>query len=92
MPHAEKLIHGLFESAGIEVNGPHPFDPQIHNPAFYARVLNDGALGLAVDSVYVEPSGRRQSPLAHGRACQLLICGFPDSSAVNLRLWFSIAC
>jgi cyclopropane-fatty-acyl-phospholipid synthase len=34
------------ERAGIVVNGPNPWDPQIHNPAFWQRLMAQGTLGL----------------------------------------------
>lgn len=33
------------DGTGIQVNGPNPWDPQIHNPKFYRRVLLEGSLG-----------------------------------------------
>ena len=33
-------------SAGIEINGPHDWDPQINNEAFYGRVIAEKNLGL----------------------------------------------
>ena len=43
---AERIGRELLEMAGIQVNGPNPWDIQIHNPKFYERVLSEGALGL----------------------------------------------
>lgn len=43
---AEKFLLPLLEQAGIQVNGSQPWDLQVKNPAFYARVLRDQALGL----------------------------------------------
>jgi len=42
----KKTVSKLFESVDIQVNGSRPFDIQIHNELFYARVLSGGALGL----------------------------------------------
>lgn len=36
----------LLALAGVEINGSNPWDIQIHDEAFYRRVLNDGTLGL----------------------------------------------
>ncbi|MGR3913081.1 MAG: class I SAM-dependent methyltransferase, partial [Gammaproteobacteria bacterium] len=36
----------LLAGSGVEINGPNPWDPQIHNDAFYKRVLLGGSLGL----------------------------------------------
>ncbi len=43
---AEAVCRELLAIAGIAVNGDQPYDIQVHNPAFYNRVLRDGALGL----------------------------------------------
>lgn len=43
---AESIIKSLLQKAGIEVNGTRPFDPIIHNPHTYKRVLTEGSLGL----------------------------------------------
>jgi len=36
----------ILSSAGIEINGAHPWDIAVHNPHFYSRVLRQGAYGL----------------------------------------------
>jgi cyclopropane-fatty-acyl-phospholipid synthase len=46
MANAETTIKDLLALAEIEVNGPHPWDIQIHNPDVYRRVLRDSTLGL----------------------------------------------
>ena len=43
---AERRIKGIFAEAGVEVNGPNPWDPQVSHPGFYRRVLVNGSLGL----------------------------------------------
>lgn len=43
---AERQISKLLNGTGIELNGPNPWDPQIHNREFYKRVLAKGSLGL----------------------------------------------
>jgi cyclopropane-fatty-acyl-phospholipid synthase len=37
---------GLLMLAGVELNGPHDWDIQVHNEALFARVLAKGSLGL----------------------------------------------
>ncbi|MDE2090334.1 MAG: cyclopropane fatty acyl phospholipid synthase [Gammaproteobacteria bacterium] len=39
-------IMGLLDGTGIQVDGPHPWDFQVHNPHFYRRVIAHGSLGL----------------------------------------------
>jgi cyclopropane-fatty-acyl-phospholipid synthase len=42
---AKKCISQLLASAGIQVDGPNPWDIQVHNENFYARLLCDKQLG-----------------------------------------------
>lgn len=46
MPAAQVLLTELFVHAGIQVNGPNPWDPHVHNARFFARALAQGNLGL----------------------------------------------
>lgn len=46
MQKAEGVIRELLSLAGVEVNGPHPWDIQVHDDRFYARILSDSSLGL----------------------------------------------
>jgi len=46
MADFKKTVENILESVDIQVNGPRPWDIQIHNDGFYARVLGGGALGL----------------------------------------------
>lgn len=46
MASAESVVRELLDLAQVKVNGPDPWDIQVHNPAFYDRVLRDGTLGL----------------------------------------------
>ncbi len=39
-------IENLFALAGITINGPNPYDIQVHDARFYQRVLSESALGL----------------------------------------------
>ena len=43
---SESILRSLLESAGIQVGGPNPWDIQVSDSRFYARVLRDQALGL----------------------------------------------
>jgi len=43
---AKKIILGLLSEADISINGPNPWDIQVHDERLYSRVLNDSALGL----------------------------------------------
>ncbi len=43
---AETVVRELFTLAGITINGVQPYDIEVHNDAFFKRVLKDEALGL----------------------------------------------
>lgn len=42
----KEAFSSLMQFAGITVNGSRPYDIQVHNDAFYSRVLNQTTLGL----------------------------------------------
>ncbi|OGT36908.1 MAG: cyclopropane-fatty-acyl-phospholipid synthase [Gammaproteobacteria bacterium RIFCSPHIGHO2_12_FULL_37_14] len=42
----QRYAQNLLQSAGIHLDGNQPWDIQVHHPAFYQRVINEGALGL----------------------------------------------
>ena len=44
--NAEGTVRSLASKIGVEVGGPSPWDIQVHDPRFYARVVADGSLGL----------------------------------------------
>lgn len=44
-PH-ERVALEILDAAGIEVNGPAPWDIQVHHADFYRRALQQGTLGL----------------------------------------------
>ncbi|MDT8320649.1 MAG: cyclopropane fatty acyl phospholipid synthase [Xanthomonadales bacterium] len=46
MNSAERNIRALLGEAGIDPDGGNPWDLQVHNPDFYARVMAGGALAL----------------------------------------------
>lgn len=46
MTGAEKTVRELLAHAGVTPNGPNPWDPQVHNPAWYGRVLSGGTLAI----------------------------------------------
>ncbi len=43
---SELTISEIFSLAGISINGPRPWDIQIHNPEFYNHLLCGGSLAL----------------------------------------------
>jgi len=43
---AEKFVRELLEPAGIYFDGRNPWDPRVHNPAFFDRLMGDVQLGL----------------------------------------------
>ena len=43
---AESTVRRIFEDAGLEVNGPNTYDPQIKDSGVYRRLMSHGSLGL----------------------------------------------
>jgi cyclopropane-fatty-acyl-phospholipid synthase len=43
---SETIIRDLLSTAGIEINGPNPWDIQVNDSRFYGRVLREVELGL----------------------------------------------
>jgi cyclopropane-fatty-acyl-phospholipid synthase len=46
MAGEKELIESILAGSGVTINGPADHDPQVHNPAFYPRVISQGSLGL----------------------------------------------
>lgn len=43
---AKKFIETHLSRTGVVINGPNPWDPQVHDEALYGRLLSQGTLGL----------------------------------------------
>ena len=43
---ARDKVQSMLAEAGVTLDGPNPWDPQIHNPSFYRQVLLNGSLSL----------------------------------------------
>ena len=43
---APRILHDLFNEAGIAINGPHPADIQIHDSRAYTEILAKWSLGM----------------------------------------------
>ncbi|MCS3601676.1 cyclopropane-fatty-acyl-phospholipid synthase [Buttiauxella sp. BIGb0471] len=41
-----RIVNEMLAKAGVEINGPRPFDIQVKHPDFFKRVLREGSLGL----------------------------------------------
>lgn len=46
MKNAETFMQTLLAQAGIQINGTHPWDIQVHNQKLYNRIFAQGSLGL----------------------------------------------
>lgn len=46
MEASERLIRELLDQTEVQINGPQPWDLQVHDPRLYGRILRDGSLGL----------------------------------------------
>ena len=43
---AKSFIESQLSRTGVTINGDKPWDPQVHEPALYGRLLSQGTLGL----------------------------------------------
>ena len=68
-------------SAGIEINGPHDWDPQINNEAFYGRVIAEKNLGLG--EAYMD--GWWNCKRLDELLCRIIKCGVEYDIKGNLR-------
>lgn len=46
MSRSKKIVEELLSKADVRINGPRPWDIQVHNESFYNRVFSQGSLGL----------------------------------------------
>jgi cyclopropane-fatty-acyl-phospholipid synthase len=46
MSKERALVARILKAAGVEVNGPNPWDIQVHDERLYRRVISQGSLGL----------------------------------------------
>lgn len=49
--HVPKRIVRHFETAAIELNGPRPWDPQVHDPGLYGNL--NRRVSLALEEGYI---------------------------------------
>ena len=45
-PTAREVVERLLDRTGVQINGPNPWDIEVHDDDLYARVLAHGSLGL----------------------------------------------
>ena len=43
---SETIVRDLLGMADVQVNGPHPWDPQVHDPRLYNRIIQEVSLGF----------------------------------------------
>ncbi len=43
---SEELVREVFSAAGVQINGPNPWDITVHDNQFYSRVVAGGSMGL----------------------------------------------
>ena len=75
------LIRDLLEQAGITVNGPHPWDMQVHDERLYARLWREKSLGLG--EAYID--GWWDCERVDEMVFRLLRSGIGDKIRGNLR-------
>ncbi len=43
---AESIVRELYATAGVQIDGPNPWDVTVHEPKFYQKLLRYGELGM----------------------------------------------
>jgi cyclopropane-fatty-acyl-phospholipid synthase len=76
-----KIVDQLLSETGVRINGPERWDIQVRDERFYARVLNDGSLGLGES--YME--GWWDCPRIDEFICRLLKGNLEKKIRGNLR-------
>jgi len=71
----------LFAEAGIVLNGPKPWDPQVRDERFYKRVLAGGTLGFG--EAYMD--GWWECEAIDELSCRILRARLSDRRRLNLR-------
>lgn len=79
--HASRICSAKLTSAGIEINGPHDWDPQINNEAFYGRVIAEKNLGLG--EAYMD--GWWNCKRLDELLCRIIKCGVEYDIKGSLR-------
>lgn len=46
MMNAQQQVENILKGTGVAINGPQPWDIQVHDPRLYTRVLGQGSLGF----------------------------------------------
>jgi len=74
-------IRDLLEHAGIRINGPNPWDIQVHDARWFGRVVREKNLGLGES--YMD--GWWECGQPDEMICRLLCSGLEDKVRVGLR-------
>ncbi|MHB8910889.1 MAG: cyclopropane fatty acyl phospholipid synthase [Syntrophales bacterium] len=82
MKNHRKIVEQLLSAAGVRINGPDPWDIQVRDERFFARVLKDGSLGLGES--YME--GWWECPRIDEFICRLLKGNLAEKIRGNLRV------
>jgi cyclopropane-fatty-acyl-phospholipid synthase len=81
-----KIIRSLLKEAGIEINGPNPWDIQVHDQRWYGRVVSDKNLGLGES--YMD--GWWDCERIDEMICRLLRSGLEDKVRGNFKYLFHL--
>ncbi len=82
----ESIVHELFESAGIEINGNRPWDIHVHNREFYRRVLTEGELGFGESYMEGWWDAERVDELVH----RILLARLDEKTDLKLSILFQL--
>jgi cyclopropane-fatty-acyl-phospholipid synthase len=82
---SKRLLVGALQTAGIEIDGAHPWDIQVNDARFYDRVLTNGSLGLG--EAYVE--GWWDCEQVDEAVRRIMEAGLEGHLVHNWRFWLS---
>lgn len=74
-------VRGLMKEAGIEIDGPNPWDIRVHDQRWYGRVVQDKNLGMGESYM----NGWWDCERLDEMVCRLLRGGLEDKVRGNLR-------
>ncbi len=86
MLQAKRIVEGLLELAGIQINWNRPYDMVVHNEQLYGRIISQGSLGLG--DAYIE--GRRECDQLDEFFSKVLRTGAYENLKPNIRLLWEV--
>ncbi len=83
---SEVIIRDLLHLADVEVNGPDPWDFQVHDPRVYDRIVSESSLGLG--EAYVD--GWWDTPSIDQFICRVLLADLDQKVTGNWKIALTV--